>query len=60
MPAPGGILAQPWGLLVIAMDMLNYHAAYLRYESDPDHAPAGVVELVMTTRAAAIGVPRPW
>lgn len=58
LPFEGGVLEQPLGLMVVAMDMIGYAHAYYRYESATEHnpAPSDVKTLVMETLAASLGM----
>lgn len=54
LPFSGGLLEQPYALLVIVGALREYAQAYLTYKADPKNAPADLRDRVLLTAAASV------
>jgi len=53
-PFSGGLLEQPYALLIIVGALREYAEAYMTYKSDPKNAPPKLRDRVLLMAAASV------
>ena len=53
LPFDGGLLEQPFGIILLGAHLRSYAEAFRIYEQDPNHAPANVRDRVLLTAKAS-------
>ena len=51
LPLPGGVLEQPFGLLITARTLTKFAEAWVLYQRDPEHVSADVRKWVLEVMA---------